>query len=132
MAVRSPSKMIGRVMTEYKTCPACWGPVHFADEDGDTWPNGRYRLPTVPWDEAVASWDNWIVCPTCGGTGRVPDTKHVPWRDRPDSLMRGYVLGCAVGGLVFAVFSLLLLPITPWTLLLTAMCTVLGGLGTYM
>lgn len=121
-------------MTEKRSCPSCWGPVYFDAEDGDTWPNGRYRLPTVPWDEAITSWDNWIVCPTCGGTGWVPVTTHIPWRDRPDSFLRGFILGATTGGWLGVVFYSVMTIITwlPAMAVLAALSLGLASLGTYM
>lgn len=66
-------------------CPADCRPVHFARADDP--PEGRYRIPTAPWEEASRSWESWIICPTCDGEGAcdpVPAKGHQRiWRWQP-------------------------------------------------
>lgn len=59
---------------------------------------------------------------------------HTPWRDRPDSFLRGYVLGSVVGGWGSAILYTILWAISgdPWCALLIVIAATLGALGTYM
>lgn len=58
----------------------------------------------------------------------------IPWRDRPDSALRGFILGSSHGGWAGMVFCIGLAIGTSsgFALLMAALYAVIGALATYM